>query len=151
MSTFFTPKLLAFILLFATQQGAVPSDAVGNWKIGASYYLGQSTNMTPSLEKQIKRLHISITSDHIDVCKKHLKIDAVEVHQLSANDFLQKFNFNPGLIELNGDSITEISINPLHTMNACLNFQDPGSHLFIADKHVVIEVNHRYFPLIPDK
>ncbi len=149
MSTFFTPKFLAFILLLITQPGVIPSDALGKWKVGLPYYLGQSIGLTSKQEEQIKHLSINITPDRIDVCGKHLSIEAVEIHQLSSSDFMQKFNFKPELLEFKANAITEISINPLHTISVCHGFTDPGTHFFIADKHIVIEVNNDYFPLKP--
>ena len=147
MITFIGSRIFVLIVLATLHQGGLPSDALGNWTVGKPYDVGQPIGLDAKQEDKINGLNIGLAPNHIEVCGKNVPIKSIDVDQLTRDDFLRKYNFPPDSIGLKGSSIVEVSINVLHSTRACGDFEDPGSHLFIADRHVVIEVGNDYFPL----
>ena len=147
MSRFVGLRIFAVIVLATLHQGSVPPNALGNWTVGRPYDAGQPVGLDAQQEDRINGLNIRLAPDHIEVCGKNVSIKSIDVDQLTRDEFLRKYNFLPNVIGLKANSIVEVSINSLHSTSACGDFEDAGSHLFIGDRHVVIEVGNDYFPL----
>jgi hypothetical protein len=142
-------KLIALLitaLMLPTAQH-LPSNILGEWKVGRPYDVGQPIGLDAKQEEMITGLLIKLTQDHIGVCGKEVPILTVESERLTNDDFLAKYNFTSHLVGFNSEYVIDININKLHSTKACGNFADPGSHLFISKGHVVIEVGNDYFPL----
>jgi hypothetical protein len=147
MSTFIGLRIFASILLATLHPGSLPSNLLGNWTVGVPFDAGQPVGLDAKQEDKIKALNIRFAPDHIEVCGKSVLIKSIDVDRLTRDEFLRKYNFLPDVIGLKSNSIVEVSINALHSTDACGDFEDPGSHLFIGDRHVVMEVGNDYFPL----
>jgi len=66
---------------------------------------------------------------------------------VSPKEFLARYSFLPERVALRGTHIAEVTINAFQSSNACGDFGDPGTHLFVSDGKVVMEVGNDYFPL----
>ena|ERR1035437_4870794 len=138
-------RVFALISFFAAYH--LPSSVLGDWKVGKPYELGQPIGLDTKQEESVTRLVIKLTQDRIRVCGKEVPIKSVEAEHLTNHDFLEKYNFTPNLIGLEGADVIEVTINKFHSTEACGEFEDPGSHLFVTKNHVVVEVGNDYFPL----
>lgn len=128
-------------------EGHLPSSVLGKWKVGKPYDVGQPIGLDAKQEEMITGLVIKLSQDQIGVCGKEVPIKSIEVEHLTNDEFVAKYNFTPNLIGLQGADVIDIGLNKLHTTKACGEFSDPGSHLFISQSHVVVEVGNDYFPL----
>lgn len=131
--------------LFA--EGQLPSNAVGKWTVGKPYDVGQPVGLDAKQEEAIIGLVVKVSPSRITVCGKDVSIKSVEIDHLTSSDFLAKYNFTPNLIGFGDDTFVEISINKLHSTNACGDFADPGTDLLISKDHAVVEVANDYFEL----
>ena len=142
-------KLLGsgFLALAVLATFHLPSSVLGNWRVGMPYDVGQPIGLNAKQEEQVTRLNIKFAPDSIEVCGKKVLINSMDVDRLTGDGFLTKYNFTANLIGLKGADVVDIYINKLHSTKACGEFADPGSHLLISDRHVVMEVGNDYFPL----
>ena len=142
-------KLLGLgIIAFAfLAEGKLPSRAVGKWTVGKPYNVGQPVGLDAKQEEAIIGLVIKVSSSQLTVCGKDIPITSVKVDHLTGSDFLAKYNFTPNLIGLGDADILEISLNKLHSTNACGEFPDPGTDILISKGHAVVEIANAYFHL----
>lgn len=138
---------LGIIACAMLAEGQLPSSVVGKWTVGKPYDVGQPVGLDAEQEGAIIGLVIKVSPSQIAVCGKDVPITSIKVDHLTSSDFLAKYNFTPNLIGLSDADILDISLNKLHSTNACGEFADPGTHLLISDGHAVVEVGNDYFHL----
>jgi hypothetical protein len=138
---------LGIIALAFVAGGQLPSSVLGKWTVGKPYDVGQPVGLDAKQEGTIIGLVIRVSRSKLNVCGRDIPIKSVDVEHLTSSDFLAKYNFTPDLIGFSDSNITDISLNALHSTEACGEFADPGTHLFISRGHAVVEVANDYFQL----
>src|SRR6185437_3377216 len=98
-------------------------------------------------EEAIIGLVIKVSPSQLTACGRNIPIKSVDVVHLTSSDFLAKYNFTPDLIGFSDGPLIEISINNMHSTNACGEFADPGTDILISKGHAVVEVGNDYFRL----
>jgi hypothetical protein len=139
--------LMTIFLGATTRQSVIPSALIGHWVVGVPYDVGQPIGLNADQEEKMKNLPIVVTRGDIAVCGKTVSVESVSVEVLSSDQFLARYNFSADRIGLRGSHITDVTINKFHSTYACGDFNDPGTHLFVSAKEVVMEVGNDYFPL----
>lgn len=142
-----TTFLFLTLLATATAQTALPSTLLGHWVVGAPYDVKQPIGVNATQEAKLKGLPIVITRDEIAVCGQTVPVKSVAVDVLTPEQFLARYNFTPDRIGLRGPHITDVSLNELHSTNACGEFNDPGTHMLASGNATVMEVGNDYFRL----
>lgn len=138
---------ITMMLAATAKQEKVPPGLIGKWAVGIPYDVRQPIGLDAGQEDKIKNLKITLTKNHIEVCGKTVPLKSLDVEDLSQEQFLARYNFSAEKIDLRGSHITEVTINRLESTNACGNFEDPGTHLFVSVRKVVMETGNDYFPL----
>src|SRR6185437_3140955 len=113
---------LGIIALALLAEGWLPSIAVGKWTVGKPYDVGQPVGLDAKQEGAIIGLTIKVSPHYLAVCGKDIPIKSVDIVHLTSNDFLAKYNFTPDLIGFSDAPLVEISLNKLHSTNACGEF-----------------------------
>ena len=142
-----TAWMLIAMMIVAAAQPTIPSVIRGCWSVGIPYDLRQPVGLSAEQEDAIRKLKIIVSKSDITVCSKTVPISSAEIVSLSADQFLALYNFTPDRIGLHGLKVIDVTINKFHSTKACGDFEDPGTHLFLSDKNVVIETGNDYFPL----
>lgn len=143
-------RLLIFgisaIVLLAESQ--LPDSVLGKWRVGKPYDdLGQPIGLDAKQEGKIIGLIIEISRDQIAVCGKEIQIKSIDVERLTNDKFLAKYNFTPNRIGFSDKDVIDVTLNKLHSTKACGEFADPGTNLFISNRHAVVEIGNDYFQL----
>jgi hypothetical protein len=136
--------IIAFTFL---AEGQLPPSAIGKWTVGKPYDVGQPVGLDAKQEGAIIGLVVKVSPKQLAICGRDIPITSVKVDHLTSSDFLAKYNFTPNLIGLSDADILDISLNKLHSIKACGEFADPGTHLLISKGHAVVEVGNDYFHL----
>lgn len=143
--------IIFFVLttpVLASSSENIPPPLVGKWVVGSPYDTPGPVGIDASQEKFVRTLRINYTIEHYRVCGKDISIQSISKKSLTDDEFLQAYGFLGRLIGLKSLPITDVTINPPGGMNACGEYENPGSHVLIdSSGHVVIEVANDYFSL----
>jgi hypothetical protein len=129
----------------------LPPLLIGTWNIGKPYDTPGPIGIDDKEEELILGLHVTYSGDHLHVCGKNIPAEPLEVESLTTDDFLRKYGFIPDVIGLRKATITDVTLNASHRINACnLHgvYEAPGAHVFKdKEEHFVMEIGNAYFPL----
>lgn len=141
--------LLALLPAGRTQR--LPSLLVGTWKIGKPFNTPGPIGINAKKDELILSLHLTYSRDHLHVCGKDVPTELLAVKLITTDDFLQAEGFTPDVIGLGTPSITEVTLDRSHPVNACDLHGvavAPGTHVFMDQKgHTVMEVGNAYYAL----
>jgi hypothetical protein len=128
-------------------------DAVrGTWTVKSIYPTQNVQGPSPSQQRKLLRSHISISNASLKVCGHSVAITSVDVHQVSANDFLSDNRVPLEEVGIHTPSVTEIVINKRQSGTCFQAFPLPGQDLYIKDKgELVIAFEGVFYRAVKDR
>src|SRR5579884_1850018 len=124
-------KLVILVIMLGFPSEKIPVNLLGHWSVGKPYNTPGPVGINAGQEKFIRRLHLVYIDDHLHVCGKEILVQPDSSKSLTENEFIQSYGFLPKIIGMKSSPITDLRLNPSNSMNACGEYQDPGTHLLM--------------------